>query len=228
MKFTPQDKPCLPVGAYVGRFVGVVPQDTSSPTWRPSVGNDGNPLPPGIIWSWEVIGGPHDGQLADRMTGKAPTLKSTCAAVLSALFERPVRIGEELDTDALIGTLWRFHVVNKDRGSGTTVAIQGLVRARDLERKQPTAGKPPAAADLPGPPPDEDDGGGELKDESQPCWWIRRGKGLPPELVNLAELTEFVRAGADPSKDKCCPAGGKKWVKIGEAVPELANVKPIL
>lgn len=225
---TVQDRPALPVGPYVGRFVGASHQDTSGPGWKPAIGRDGQALPPGLIWSFEIIEGPHAGAIADRMTGKVPTPASTCGVLLSALLERPISVGDEIDTDVLIGTIWRFHIEKKERGQGTTVSTRGLVRARDLEPRVGVVRPPLTVASLPAPPPDDDEtaAAGELPDE--PRWWIKRGKGMAAEAVTYVELLEFVRAGADPHKDKCCPVGQSKWVKIIDAVPEASQVKPIV
>lgn len=228
MKFTVQDRPCLAVGAYVGRFVGCAHQDTSGPNWKPAIGRDGNPMPPGLIWSFEITEGPLAGQIADRMTGKVPTPGSTCGAMLSALFERPVKVGDELDADTLVGSLWRFHVERKERSDGTCVSYRGLVRARDLEARHQGNGQAKTAGQLAGPPPDDDEPGDECPDDDKPRWWIRRVKGGEPVAVDLDGLREFVRAGADPRKERCCPVGEKKWRTILAAVPELANVVPIL
>lgn len=225
---TVQDRPCMPVGPYVGRFVGAAHQDTSGPGWKPAIGRDGNPMPPGLIWSFEITEGPRAGEIADRMTGKAPTPGSTCGAMLSALFERPIRVGEELDVDSLIGTMWRFHVEEKERSAGTCVSVRGLVRARDLESRHQGNGQARTTATMKGPPPDDDEEPERDELPDVPTFWIKRVKGAEPVEVDTAGLLEFVRGGANPRKTKCCPAGFTKWIPIIDAVPEAADVVPIL
>lgn len=229
MQLTYEAIPSLPVGAYVGRFLGYRDAPPPQPGQRVPTGRDGNALQPGMIWEWEVTDGPEKGKIADRMTGKQPTPKSACTAIAAAVSGAMFQEGLSIDFTQFVGKLYRFNVEPREMSDGTRVSALGLARAYDLEAAarggQPTAaanGPPPQA----GPPPRPGPAGQQSFQEHRRYWIVRMQNG-PPELVTDAELSDFVRAGANPETELCCPEGTRNWVPIAQVRPDLRAVKQI-
>jgi len=96
----------VPAGSYLARFVGVE-----------SIDND---YGPGLSWQWEVLTGPHTGQMVRRITTVTPSVKNACGKVLSGLVGKPVAAGEELNVAESVGNSYLVIVAETTNG-GTRV-----------------------------------------------------------------------------------------------------------
>lgn len=100
----------LPVGNYVGVFLGVEAQPA----------NAEKGYGPGLRWKWTVDAGPYAGQVASRVTGPTPTPKNSCGKILSGLLGRALKEGEDVDPEALVGKRYLL-IVAPGQGGGTRV-----------------------------------------------------------------------------------------------------------
>ena len=64
---------------------------------------EGKQLEEGVRWIFEVSGGPHKGRRLSTITGPVPTEKNGCGRILAGMFGRPIKPGEEIDIEPLIG-----------------------------------------------------------------------------------------------------------------------------
>lgn len=96
----------VPVGSYLGRFVGV--EATT------------NDYGDGLTWRWEIIGGPHAGHKVSRITTTTPTTKNACGKILSGLIGRALTAGEQFDVASCVGKTYLLCVTEGERG-GTRV-----------------------------------------------------------------------------------------------------------
>lgn len=195
MKIPMVEGEAIPEGEYVGRFLGVVEQDEQK--WKEAGYKhaDGTLAPRGIVWQWEVVGGAHDGRVADRLTPAAATKGNNTTIFAEIMTGKRFVVGGEFDPDALIGTLWRFRVDRKDTGKGTYVSFKGLSRAHDLERA------PDVKAAVNAPPADGPTG---------EVWVFMNGMKTPTSLT-LAALRVAVKNRVSNASDRAGVSGDKEW-----------------
>lgn len=226
MQLTFESIPSIPVGQYVGRFLGFRDQPPPMPGQKGGVGRNGAVLPPGYIWEWEIIDGPERGKIADRLTGKQPTPKSACAAVAAAVSGVMFEEGRSIPFEQFVGKIYRFNMEPREMSDGTRVSVLGLARAYDIEATgRPAMGTPPANAPAPQAGPAARPGTAPAAPPPRVRkYWITRGAGMAPELVTDAELTDFVHAGADPETEECNPEGTPAWVPIAQVRPDLKRI----
>ncbi|MBX3437234.1 MAG: hypothetical protein KF861_07080 [Planctomycetaceae bacterium] len=100
----------VPVGVYRARFVRVEHYQ-----------NDDRPdLPPGYKWIWIIVGGPHDGAEAVRITSTKFGPKAALPKLLKMLYWRDLKPGEQIDPESLYGVEGTI-VIEETEGGGTRV-----------------------------------------------------------------------------------------------------------
>ena len=81
---------------------------------------EGKQLEEGVRWAYEVSVGPHKGRRLSTITGTVPTEKNGCGRILAGMFGRPIKPGEDIDIEPLIGQTF---LVNVQGGKIVTVAV---------------------------------------------------------------------------------------------------------
>lgn len=208
MRFKCENNEAIPVGDYVGRFLGVHLQDPTNPNYKPAKGKDGSPLPPGAVWEWEIVDGPLTGRVADRLTGPTCTPKSECTQLAEVLTGKRWADGLEFDLDPAVGTLWRFRVDPREGGNGTRVSLRGLARALDLEKN---GHGPPA--------------GGEADPATEgPVIFAKLGGATVAVQCSIAALQRAVKMNTAKLSDPAAFAGEPKWRTVGDVIRDVLGV----
>lgn len=101
----------MPDGKYLAKFLGCQMRD-DKPGEKPRLGNDGNPLPPAMMWNFEIADGPERGKKSDKLTGRVPTPKSGCGKMLAAIADTILKDGQEIDIEPFIGQLYRVTILD--------------------------------------------------------------------------------------------------------------------
>jgi hypothetical protein len=109
----------VPVGSYVGTFVGVeeVPAKPDSQ------------YGPGLRFKFAIESGPYAGQIVSRVTGTTPSVKNACGGILSGLLGRPAKEGEQIDTAKYVGRRYMLVVADGKEGGTRVEAIMPLPEA---------------------------------------------------------------------------------------------------
>lgn len=79
---------CVPAGSYVAKFVDVEP-----------INND---YGPGLEWRWEIVSGPHAGQMVKRTTSNQPTTKNICGQIIAGLKGKPLSANEDINLSEFV------------------------------------------------------------------------------------------------------------------------------
>jgi hypothetical protein len=121
MKFTiSEGKFGVPVGHYQTRFLGAHPR-VPQPGQQPLLGRDGQPMPPGLEWQFEVLGGEYAGKVTSRTTGQDASPKNACGRMLADITGQPVWVGVEIDITPYVGRPYQVRVGQNPNSDGTRV-----------------------------------------------------------------------------------------------------------
>jgi hypothetical protein len=103
----------VPAGNYTGVFAGL--EDVPP--------NPDRKFDAGIRWRFTIDDGPCKGEIASRITGLRPTIKTNCGKMLSGLIGRPLRENEEIDTDNYLGRRFLLVVAAGAEGGSRVEAV---------------------------------------------------------------------------------------------------------
>ena len=104
----------VPAGNYTGVFAGL--EDVPPNTERK--------LDAGIRWKFTIDDGPYKGEIASRITGSRPSIKTNCGKMLSGLIGRPLRENEQIDTDNYLG---KRYVIVVERGQEGATRVEVVI-----------------------------------------------------------------------------------------------------
>lgn len=134
MKTTFHENPyAVDDGRFLARFVGVT--EFSSDKARDK---DGNPIPPGWKWEFELCEGQDAGKMANRITSKVPTLKNLCGKIMMSLADGNLADGIEFDSDAFKGFYYRITIrdgIISDNPPPSFVGTQRPSDGKDGDKK---------------------------------------------------------------------------------------------
>lgn len=132
----------MPDGKYLARFLGVTLKDATGQR-----GQDGNLLPPGMTWDFEIAEGEHAGKKTDKLTSRMPTPKSACGKFLAAIADTVLKDGIEVDIDNYRGKLFRITVIeNRVSDNPPPVRVYQEAAPAPTGPQPPRPPAPPAAA----------------------------------------------------------------------------------
>jgi hypothetical protein len=100
----------MPDGKYLARFLGTSLRELKLGE-SPKIGQDGNPMPPGMTWDFEIIEGVEKGKRSDKLTGRVPTPKSGCGKMLAAICDTILKDGVEVDLAVYVGRVYRVTIL---------------------------------------------------------------------------------------------------------------------
>jgi hypothetical protein len=198
----------VPTGSYLAKFVGT--EDKPAFT-GPSRYGTARTNEPRLAWHFEVTEGEHRGKRFTQGSGSIPSgPKATFTKMLKGLLGRlPVK-GEDIDTDAYIGRLYRVEVeVNPESDSGNFhIAYmsphQGGAPAPRAAAPPPA---PPAAPNRPAPPappPPAPPIPAASRPEPQ-CWFFLQGQDAPVEMTATAFRAEVAAGRVKPDEVQWMP-----------------------
>jgi hypothetical protein len=130
----------VPAGIYRVKFLGCQLRQPQ-PGQQPLLGRDGQPMPPGMEWQFEVLDGEWTGKVTSRTTGQDATPKNACGRMLADVTGLPVRVGIEVDERQYIGRVYQVRVGQNPNSDGTrveTVMPVGNVAPPAAGNGQPT------------------------------------------------------------------------------------------
>ena len=185
----------MPDGKYVARFMGVTMRD-EEPGAKPRLGADGKPLPPAMMWNFEIAEGPEAGKRSDRLTGRIASGKSGCAKMLAAISDTILSDGIEVDLDRFVGKFYRV-TVQENRISDNPCPVL-------IPNYQPGPQPPQARSG----PPDEDTIPIGRPDPAAK-WDYYDGQRWVPGLTTDQIFTHLAHTGVAPDAIWVRPTGTK-------------------
>ena len=136
MKFTYKDDPYnVDDGRYLARFKEVVPFVSAT-----AKDKDGNPIPPGLKWVFQIAEGPDTGCLVNKITSATPTKKNSCGRMLQALFDGGIDDGMEIDTGKMVGPVYRITVAEGNVSDNPTPRFVGYSLPNKPQEENGTGG----------------------------------------------------------------------------------------
>jgi hypothetical protein len=106
MKTTFHENPyAVDDGRFLARFKGIewFKSDTAKD-------KNGDPMPPGWKWEFELCEGADSGKIANIITPSVPTLKNKCGRMMMALSDGIIQDGMEFDSDRYKGHYYRITI----------------------------------------------------------------------------------------------------------------------
>jgi hypothetical protein len=95
-------------GRHLAKFIGVKPY--FNPT---AVGKDGQPIPPGLMFEFEIVDGECRGKICSMITPQRPTPKNKCGMMVTCLTQSPLEDGVPVEIDRYRDL---FYMITVDNG----------------------------------------------------------------------------------------------------------------
>ncbi len=184
----------MPDGKYLAKFMGTTLKDATG-----QKGQDGNLLPPGMTWDFEIVEGEHTGKKADKLTGRTPTPKSGCGKFLAAITDRVLKDGDEIDLAVYHGKLYRITVLENRVSDNPAPTLHhgpapvsapvpaSAPKPAPMQTSKQTSAPPPAPPKPPRPAP-----ASSLRE-----FWVvwDQSKEGDPEQVQESSIREKIQMG---------------------------------
>lgn len=106
MKTTYHENPyAVDDGRFLARFKGIewFKSDTAKD-------KNGQPLPAGWKWEFDLCEGPDTGKIANTITPSVPSLKNKCGRMIQALSDGHIEDGMDFDSDMFRGFYYRITI----------------------------------------------------------------------------------------------------------------------
>jgi hypothetical protein len=88
-------------GRFLARFRGIKEYDNPK-----AIGKNGEKIPPGYMWVFQLQEGEDKGKEASKLTTKQPTLKNSCGKMLMAVAGRELGSKETINLDDYVGAFY--------------------------------------------------------------------------------------------------------------------------
>jgi hypothetical protein len=192
-----------PKDVYRAAFVGTRPRDDNG---TPTIGRNGQPMEPGIVWEFRITEGPFTGRILSRITGTSPTTGNICGKLLAGLIGRTFTVGEKIDIDAFVNKEYRAVVGQHSTDPERTQLVQIMPLAAGTSATPsplpstpaPASASPPTSA----PPPRTD-----LAE-----YWVVQIEGQDGVRMTAAALQEWIgREKRKPDTVPVCRTDSTTW-----------------
>jgi hypothetical protein len=99
----------VPPGSYVADFQGVEAKESQ--------------FGPGLLWTFNVVGGQHPGAKATGMTTNKPTPQNKCGKFLAGVTGKALAVNDTVDLAPFVGKRYMIVVEGTDKGGSKVTTV---------------------------------------------------------------------------------------------------------